>query len=456
MKEVVSRPPSAAAPAGARSGARRLGALLLTLAATLAVGCGASGSAADFGGTTSDGSSGAGAASGGGGSAGTGGGSILLPPLTATALALGATHTCALLSSGEVACWGDGSLGQLGDGMAAAGYHRATAAKIPGLTGVTAIRAGGGTTCAIVAGAVSCWGDGTYGQLGDGMAAAGHVAATPTPVPSLADVVDLSVGEASVCAVETTGSVHCWGRNTPAGWLGFTSPDCGPYAAGMDTIDVPCETTPRAVPAVSHARAIAAGGDHTCAIVSGETVVCWGADDFGQLGDGFSGTALHPAAPVAVAGFGGVVRLAAGTSHSCAIGGPNRVLSCWGDDAFGQLGTGTNALDPSQAKPVALAGLDQLVDVDAALGVSCAVSTDGTVRCWGAASHLFPPGSAATLAPTLEPGVANAVAVRTGGSHACALRADQTVLCWGLNDSGQLGDGTLSLGEFDTAPVPAP
>jgi alpha-tubulin suppressor-like RCC1 family protein len=451
MIDAVSRARPGAALAALTP--ERVGALLLMLA----VGCGANTSTRGLGASTGDASSsGTGAAEGAGGQGG-GGGSLVLPPLSATGLALGAAHTCALLSSGEVACWGDGSQGQLGDGIAAEGYHRATPATIAGLTGVTAIRAGGGTTCALAGGTVSCWGDGTYGQLGDGMAGDGHVVATPTAVAGLADVLDLSVAEASVCVVDVGGAVRCWGRNTPSGWLGFPSPDCGPYANGASTIDVPCQTAPREVPGVSHTRAIAAGGDHSCAIISGQTVVCWGADDFGQLGNGASGVAAQPTTPVVVASLASVVRLAAGTSHTCAIAGPNRQLSCWGDDAFGQLGTATSALDANEAEPVALSGLDNLLDVDAALGVTCAVSIDGSVRCWGDAAHLFPPPASGSIAtPTLEPGVDNAVTVRTGGSHACAVRADHTVVCWGLNDSGQLGDGTLSLGDYGDTPVPAP
>jgi alpha-tubulin suppressor-like RCC1 family protein len=415
-------------------------------------GCGAGSGARKLGGGTL-GTGGGSAGAGGGGA----GGSLAFEPLTATAVALGAAHTCALLSSGEVACWGDGSRGQLGDGVAQPGYHRAFAAKVPGLTGVTGIRAGGNTTCAILSSGVACWGDGAYGQLGDGMAWDGYGRATPAPVQGLPHVLDLSVGGLSACAVVDDGSVRCWGRNTPEGWLGFVSADCGPYNTTMNAVDQPCEAAPREVMGVSGAVSVATGGDHTCAVLGSGGIVCWGADDFGQLGDGFSGTQPHDPSPKSVLGIFKAVRVALGASHTCAIAGDARGVSCWGDNSFGQLGIGTNALDSNQTKPVPAVGLDHVVDLDAAVHVSCAVLKDSTVSCWGDASHLFPPAPSplTTDAPTAEMGVTFALAVRTGGSHACALLASHSVVCWGLDDQGQLGNGKLSSWDAN-APVAAP
>ncbi len=241
----------------------------LVLALALA-GCGGAGAdeASALGTTGAGGAPG----TGGGTTAGAGGGPTLVP-LQALAVAVGATHSCALLTDHTVACWGDGSIGQLGDGASGPGYHRAVAARVRGIEGASAIRAGVGSTCAVLEGKVACWGDGTYGQLGDGMASEGYFQSTPVVVHELERVVDLSVRASVACAALPDGSARCWGRNGPLAWLGFTSSGCGPYpvqVGGAPSLaSEPCEKTPRGVPGVSEAGAVVTSGSHTCDIAQG-------------------------------------------------------------------------------------------------------------------------------------------------------------------------------------------
>jgi alpha-tubulin suppressor-like RCC1 family protein len=389
--------------------------------------------------------------------AGATGGGAPSAPLLATAVALGTSHSCAVLVGGQVACWGDGSSGQLGDGVAAPGHESATPLLVPGLASVRGIRAGGDTTCAILEESVVCWGAGAYGQLGNGMASDEYASATPVPVSGLGVVVDVSVGAASACAVTANGGVLCWGRNTSQGWLGFTSDDCGPYTDMASAVDEPCEKVPRAVPGVSGAVAVATSGDDTCAVMRGGALTCWGADDFGQLGDGFSGSAPHDPSPVGVGGISDVLRVALGATHACAVSGTAEAAYCWGDNSEGQLGIGSEQLDSNRSTPVSVPGLEHVVDLDAAAGVTCAAIDDGSVKCWGDPSSLFPASvGARTTSPVAANGIAHAASVRTGGTHACAIRDDQTVVCWGLDDMGQLGNGELSLGDYQPTPVGAP
>jgi alpha-tubulin suppressor-like RCC1 family protein len=269
-------------------------------------------------------------------------------------------------------------------------------------------------------------------------------------------VVDLSVGDSAVCAVVDAGAVRCWGLNTAQGWLGFMSADCGPYPSMGTSVDQPCETSPRAVLGVAAATGVATSGDHTCATTEGGGLVCWGADDFGQLGDGFSGSGIHPTTPVVVPLLD-VTRVVVGASHTCAIAGSARRVECWGDNSYGQLGIGTNALGTDQSSPIAIPTLTGVSDLTAAEQVSCVVLADATVRCWGDPTSLFPPSAAAySTSPTAAVDITHAAAVRTGGAHACALRADKTVACWGLDNDGQLGNGMLSLGDYTPSPVQAP
>ncbi|MFT3771894.1 MAG: hypothetical protein QM820_41325 [Minicystis sp.] len=432
-------------------------------AALVALLCAAGCSSAAEGGAGGFYFGGAGGAGGEGGFGGGGGAS--LAPLTASAIAVGAAHSCAIVGGGAVACWGDGAHGQLGDGASGKGHTRATPSVVPGLSGVTALRAGGDTTCAVVeGGAVRCWGDGTFGQLGDGVAADGHASAVPVAVVDLAGVVDLSVTPSNACAALADGTVRCWGRNAPDAWLGFDSADCGPYTVvtgdgGPTLMTVPCQPAPKEVDGAHDAVAVVSGGVHSCLHKDSGGVACWGADHFGQLGDGKSGPDAFHTQPVEVSGLSAVQRLALGASHTCAIAGDTAGVLCWGDNAYGQLGIGTDALDSYKITPTAVTTLADVADLHASNRTTCAALVDGTVLCWGDTSTVLPVSpqkGGSALVPTAVPGVGGAVEVRTSGAHVCARLADDTVTCWGLADRGQLGSGNVGVADFSMLPVLAP
>jgi alpha-tubulin suppressor-like RCC1 family protein len=251
-----------------------------------------------------------------------------LTPVDVVGLASGVTaistsfgHTCALTDGGGAKCWGSGSTGELGDG-------RTKDSRIPidvsGLaSGVTAIAAGGGYTCAIVSGgALKCWGAGSDGELGDGSTSG---SLTPVGVTGLeAGVMALAAGFWSACAVAAGGAVKCWGYNAD-GQLGdgTTTDAASPVAvSGL----------------ASGATAVSVGLHHSCALTAGGGVMCWGGDLYGQLGDG---TTTDSLTPVAVSGLAsGATAIATGSFHSCALTA-GHVVKCWGVNASGALGTGT-------------------------------------------------------------------------------------------------------------------
>ena len=436
-----------------------LSALVAAFAGMTALGCGALEASSFSTGTSTGGGTGGGLSTGGGGEGG-----ASLAVLDAKQITVGASHSCALLQTGEVACWGDDSSGQLGDGHDGKGYQRAFPMVVPGVAGATAIRAGLDTTCAIAGGAVLCWGDGRYGQLGDGSSGDGYHRSTPLAVDGLTGVQDLSVNGQNACAVLGDGSVRCWGLNGAAQWLGFSSSDCGPYQVtdadgNPSLVTYPCQPSPAPVAGAAGIATVVAGGEHNCAILTkGLGISCWGSDNFGQLGDGYYGVDAHQAVPTVVSGLGGVKALALGASHTCAVVSSGAV-KCWGDNSFGQIGIGSDALDSYKTAPTAAHGVDDAVAIDAASKTTCAALSTGEVRCWGDTSDLLAPAPDAGAAPALVatgiPGASGAVEVRVSGSHACLRRADGSVACWGNNDLGQLGNGSMGPSDFSMGSVGA-
>jgi alpha-tubulin suppressor-like RCC1 family protein len=241
------------------------------------------------------------------------------------AVAPGIDHTCALTTGGGVKCWGDDGSGQLGNG---AGGSSNVPVDVTGLTsGVAAVASGGWHSCAVTTGgAVKCWGYGVYGQLGNG---GNSGSPTPVDVTGLGSgVAAVAAGEYHTCALTTGGGIKCWGINT-VGQLGDGT---------QDQSEVPVDVS--GLP--SGVSAIDGGGSFTCALTTGGGVKCWGNDTSGQLGNGAAGASLTP---VDVSGLtSGVVSFATGYEHACAVTTSN-VAKCWGGNADGQLGVGTN--DPS-------------------------------------------------------------------------------------------------------------
>lgn len=192
----------------------------------------------------------------------------------------------------------------------------------------------------------------------------------------------------------------------------------------------------------SHIGSVSAGGQHTCLLTTEGGVKCWGRNHFGQLGDG---TLDDSAAPVDVVGLeSGVVAVAAGAVHNCAVTTAGGV-KCWGGNDFGEAGDGTDG--NQRSTPVDVIGLGGKVDaVTAGFKHSCALLASGGVECWGSNAHgeLGTGTTVNSVAPIAVTGLASGiVSVKAGDFHTCAVLADGTAKCWGQNIAGQLGDGTL-------------
>jgi alpha-tubulin suppressor-like RCC1 family protein len=378
----------------------------------------------------------------------------------------GTRQACMVGVDGKTKCWGYNASGQLllppASNAACGGGNgngcRLLPESIDALAGVRSIAFGDEHVCAVSAdGAVRCWGDASF-LPEDSAAPCGfhrkcRYAPTAVSVPR---AVEVASGIDASCARTQTGEVYCWGWNE-LGEVGDGTTEGAPCFEGAKK----CRMSPVRAH-VANAVQVVMGARHACARLADGTVRCWGEADSGQVGDGTAGTPCGDstcrAEPVLVKGLDHVVSLAAGTVHTCAAQGDGTVL-CWGMNGDGRLGDGTEDGVPCGYKkgghcrlaPVKVAGLTGVVEVAAGLYSTCARTYDGKVLCWGDALGR---GSKAPHLTSPQPasGVADAVALRMGETFACVLGKSGVVTCWGGNTFGQMGDGTIADRPAPTSP----
>ena len=469
-----------------------------------------------------------------------------------TQITAGGRHTCAITTTSTVKCWGYGTYGQLGDGTTTAqqttpvDVHTSATSATP-LSGITQITAGNTSTCALTTtGGVKCWGNGGVGQLGNGtttgtQATPVDVCAVVSSTPgicttALANVTQITAALSHICAVTTTGTAKCWGsgssgqlgngatttQTTPVDvsssgpQAGFPAPvtvtatdDTGSastsfnlsevskpwfsypstlFTMGQDAEQLPppvvlggsgtrhfsySGTLPTGVsfdqdtgaftgPVASawnfKATQIAAGSFHTCALTTRGAVKCWGSEGFGQLGNGTTAGVKTTPVDVCVTATTpgtcdttliGITQITAGDYYTCALTTTGAV-KCWGENGSFQLGIGTTT---TQTTPVdvcvtattpgtcdtTLTGITQI----AAGGAhTCALTTTGAVKCWGADGR-GQVGNGNTLSGITQ--------ITAGREYTCALTTAGAVKCWGDGQYGQLGNGTTAITQ--TTPV---
>lgn len=343
------------------------------------------------------------------------------PILVQATIQTGVTHTCALTGTGAAWCWGSNTRGQLGDGTLA---PSAVPVAVAGGQTFATLTVGNGVTCGITPDSSAyCWGWNREGAVGDGTT---MDRSTPTPVSGGHIFRAIDAGD-HTCAVRMDGSAWCWGGNT--------SGELGDGTVTDRHAPTPVSTTDRFV-------SISAGmGEdaHTCAIREDSVPVCWGANVSGQLGDGTTSSRSVPAPVLSIAH---VSAITAGNGHTCALRTVDAAALCWGYNGTGALGDGT-AVD--RHSPVLVAGGQTFSSLDAGGLSTCGIRAgDSAGLCWGhnAAGQL---GDGTDVSSTTPVQVADDHAfsvISVGFAFACALDLDDHAWCWGWNGTGQLGDGT--------------
>lgn len=342
-------------------------------------------------------------------------------------LGLGSNHSCAVSSTGSTYCWGLNSFSQIGDGLTA---NRLAPIEITAAAGSVQIDGGDEFTCSrLAAGTLMCWGHNNFGQLGRGN---NTDSTSPVAVPSLSGITDFSTGAGQVCA-KGSSLTYCWGNNE---WGQLASNSLN----GLNT--------PTDVPALASATNVAMGDTYACALFSG-SAKCWGSNSRGQLGVGAADLRLYPVMVQGVTATNAPgAKIATGLGHSCSISGTSVV--CWGNNNFGQLGNNTTS---SSLTPVTAQISGTPTAVVAGDYFTCALIDDGNVKCWGLGlAGQLGVGSGASSPVPLTIGI-SASKITASGDTACALLTTQKIVCWGKNVDGNVGDSTNTNKLVPTTPT---
>lgn len=336
------------------------------------------------------------------------------PLAEVTAIAAGSAHSCAI-AAGKVVCWGQGSNGQLGDGLMA---ESLAPVDVSGIAGVPqSLTAGLNHTCALVdTGGIFCWGQNSNGQIGDGTS--GNTALTAKQVGNSLLAVEVSAGNSHTCARTAEGSNFCWGAN------GNSQIGQG----GVEDLAAPVEVMTGSI-------LLAAGGRHSCGVEADGSLLCWGSNSRGQLGDKsllFSADPLQVLAPSATADS-----VSAGNTHVCAILGG--AVHCWGSNSQGQIGDGTEIAKGTPVAPlVSMVPLTGSSKISLGTSGTCSVQSDGTAMCWGYQFNAF---SSLTPSPYVETIPAPITSIKMYSNQMLTVSGAAGMELWaeGTNSSGELG-----------------
>ena len=323
---------------------------------------------------------------------------------------------------------------------------------VSGLAGVTEIAPAETHAVALLSnGTVVAWGYNGNGELGDGTT---NESSTPVQVKGISNAVQVAASVQHSLALLADGTVLAWGENG-YGELGTGTTE------GPEECPSPCSMAPRPVPGLTDVVAISAGEEYSLALRANGTVVAWGYDQYGTIGDGNhsakTSLCLCVTSPTPVPGVSGAVGISAGMKLGMALLADGRVTD-WGANYDGELGIGSDNSNPSEAQcycrgPVVVTGLSGVKTIAAGGYHGLALLPDGTLKDWGyngdgelATGSFTGPevcgGDPCSKVPLTVGGLSALAAVSAGTFHTLALLPDGSVDAWGFNRRGELGNGT--------------
>jgi alpha-tubulin suppressor-like RCC1 family protein len=372
--------------------------------------------------------------------------------VTALSTGFAGEDVCALSSDGTARCWGTDNFGSLGDGNPNFQIVSTPvlATTVSATNSAKGISMGGSTCAALTDGTVQCWGYNGFGNLGNGTTTNSLTAVTTYSNSANNPALQVSAGLYTACAVFHDGTAQCWGNvggNPAAPLLG-------------NSLNAAGSLTPVPVSIANPATAISVGNASACVLMADTTVQCWGSNTQGELGTGlFTGPETcdtHPCSPVPVpvTGLSNVTMISVGglADVVCAVKVDGSVW-CWGSNMYSQLGQPSTVTQ--LASPVQITGISRAVAVSVGYSSVCALLADGTVQCWGNdADGQMGNGTESSSAQTTPVTVSNitaanpATAISVNENSACALLQDGTVQCWGYAAEGTLGSGETTTNEL--------
>lgn len=358
----------------------------------------------------------------------------------------GARGSIALKSDGTVWTWGlnnscstlgSGPCGKLGDGT---GISRSVPVQVHGpgdvgyLTSITAIMGGEHTNYALKSdGTLWAWGGNFVGQMGDGTYTNSVV---PVQVSGLISVTMLGGRGYHNLAVEANGTVWAWGWNRN-GELGHdTSGSPCPYG-----LYGTCSNVPVLVIGVTNPLTVTGGGFFSLALMPDHTLMGWGRNNHGELGDG---SYTECDAPVQVSSvLSNVVNISAGWFHAVALTADYKAWT-WGNNTNGEIGIGITTTTGISV-PVQVPGLSNVKQVSAGDGFTAILKSDGTVWTWG--GNTFGQLGNGTFkgrsTPAQVEGLTDVIYIAARDYHVLVIKSDGSVWAWGSGGNGELGNNEM-------------
>jgi YD repeat-containing protein len=358
----------------------------------------------------------------------------------------GARESIALKSDGTVWTWGlnqCSNLGtnpcsKLGDGTE---ISRSIPIQVHGpgnvgyLTSITAIMGGEHANYALKSdGTLWAWGGNFVGQVGDGTYTN---TVAPVQISSLISMTALGGRGYHNLAVKSDGTVWAWGWNS-RGQLGHdtSGSSCPVPFAGT------CSNVPVQVIGITNPLTVTGGGFFSLALMPDHTLRAWGANEFGQLGDG---TTTDRPAPVQVSNvLSNVVQVSAGWKHAVALTSAGKVWT-WGDNTTGQIGNGITSTT-GMSVPFQVPGLSNAIAVSGGDRFTAALLSDGTVWTWGwnGFGQLGDGTHTDRSAPVKVKNLSDVIILAARDYHVLVVKSDGTVWAWGSGDNGELGNGAFA------------